>query len=68
MSHRLTAEELTEPDVTLTIPAGRALPREIWEDLRACCISARENPDGSSTIRLPAYRLREIEQRMREMQ
>ena len=62
---RITDEELAEPDVTITFKSIDNLPGVIREDLRL--YGNRFNKDGSISITLPAYKWREIEQIMKQL-
>jgi hypothetical protein len=65
VSRRLTAAELAEPDVTIEINTSRwvKLPADVQRDIRA--YTTRDLSDGNRfVIMLPAYRWRELEDRM----
>ena len=60
MSRRLTAAELSEPDVTLSIPIDKwgKLPADVMELLRLFVVADRITV---IECRLPAYRWREVQ-------
>lgn len=58
---KLTAAELREPDVTLTIPYERFkfVPPEVWKELEAYI---GRDTGRAYVYTVPAYRAREFEQ------
>lgn len=65
---KLTAEELAEPDVTLTISPGRwdrLVPEEVKRELRP--FGNGFDGAGNYVIIIPAYRWRDIESLLRRL-